>query len=242
MWEQLFEERGPVVLIAQLNKIGMTKIAVAISSSLLLSACTSTKLASIAKDKDGLEQSAAASDIENAEVQSETIAEIDQTTEATQTVKPLALASTRSESLFPDRPGTPAVAVSIKTRSETPPPEIDKLIKKYSRIYGVPEKLVHHVAHRESTYNPTAFSKGNYGLMQIRYRTAKGMGYDGKPEGLFDAETNLKYAVKYLRNAWVVADKDEKAADWLYRTGYYYEAKRKGKLAELNLMNSNGLH
>ncbi len=230
------------MLIAQLKKIGLTKIAVAISSGLLLSACTSTELASIAKDEEGLTQNAAASNIDTVDIQPETVAEISETTEATETVKPLALAPTKTGSLFPDRPGDPHIAVAIKTRSETPPPEIDKLIKKYSRIYGVPEKLVHHVAHRESTYNPTAFSKGNYGLMQIRYRTAKGLGYDGKPDGLFDAETNLKYAVKYLRNAWLVADKDEKAADWLYRTGYYYEAKRKGKLAQLNLINSDGLH
>ncbi|MCO6185626.1 lytic transglycosylase domain-containing protein [Rhizobium sp. L1K21] len=143
---------------------------------------------------------------------------------------------------FPPAPGKRFAAVTIKTRSETPPPEIEALIKKYSRIYGVPEDLVHHVAHRESTYNPAALHKGNYGLMQIRYNTAKGLGYQGKPSGLLDAETNLKYAVKYLHNAWIVADKDKKAADWLYRTGYYYQAKSKGKLGELELLNSDGLH
>jgi soluble lytic murein transglycosylase-like protein len=112
-------------------------------------------------------------------------------------------------------------------------PKIDALIAKYSALYGVPKSLVHHVAKRESTYNPKAYRNGNYGLMQIRYRTAKGMGYHGSPKGLFDAETNLKYAVKYLRGAWLVADKDAKAADWLYRTGYYYQAKRKGMLDEV---------
>lgn len=161
-------------------------------------------------------------------------------------VEPLALVepsnSKDMSAFFPPAPGKHFAAVTIKTRSETPPPEIEALIKKYSRIYGVPEKLVHHVAHRESTYNPAAFSRGNYGLMQIRYKTAKGLGYQGEPKGLFDAETNLKYAVKYLHNAWVVADKDAKAADWLYRTGYYYQAKSKGKLGELKLLNSEGLH
>jgi soluble lytic murein transglycosylase-like protein len=66
--------------------------------------------------------------------------------------------------------------------------------------------------------------------MQIKHQTARGMGYDGPASGLFDAETNLKYAVKYLRGAWLVAGRDQKRADWLYQTGYYYEAKRKGML------------
>lgn len=48
--------------------------------------------------------------------------------------------------------------------------------------------------------------------------------------GLFDAETNLKYAVKYLRGAWLVADSNRDNAVRLYARGYYYDAKRKGML------------
>ncbi len=229
------------MLINQLNKVGIA--ALAITSCIAITGCTSTELASIKQSaiKDAETAEAAEIDLQETEAATETAAVAE---DEEKSVKPLALVSTDSslDSLFPNRPGTPEVRVNIKTRSETPPPEIASLIKKYSRIYGVPEKLVHHVAHRESTYNPAAYSNGNYGLMQIRYRTAKGMGYQGKPDGLFDAETNIKYATKYLRNAWIVAEKDEKAADWLYRTGYYYEAKRKGKLGQLKLMNSDGLH
>lgn len=132
--------------------------------------------------------------------------------------------------------------VETKTRSLEPfattssdKPNLNQLIAKYATLYDVPEHLVHHVVRRESNYNPTAVHKGNWGLMQIRYNTAKGMGYDGSPTGLLDAETNLKYAVKYLRGAWVVADKDAKKADWLYRTGYYFQAKKKGLLEETGL-------
>jgi soluble lytic murein transglycosylase-like protein len=91
-------------------------------------------------------------------------------------------------------------------------------------------ELVRHVVNRESTFNPKAYNHGHWGLMQIKHQTARGMGYDGPASGLFDAETNLKYAVKYLRGAWLVAGRDQKRADWLYQTGYYYEAKRKGML------------
>jgi soluble lytic murein transglycosylase-like protein len=119
--------------------------------------------------------------------------------------------------------------------SSTKNTSLNQLIAKYSALYDVPEHLVHHVVRRESNYNPAAVHKGNWGLMQIRYNTAKGMGYDGSPTGLLDAETNLKYAVKYLRGAWIVADKDAKKADWLYRTGYYFQAKKKGLLDETGL-------
>lgn len=119
--------------------------------------------------------------------------------------------------------------------SSTQNTNLNQLIAKYSALYDVPEHLVHHVVRRESNYNPAAVHRGNWGLMQIRYNTAKGMGYDGSPTGLLDAETNLKYAVKYLRGAWIVADKDAKKADWLYRTGYYFQAKKKGLLDETGL-------
>ena len=114
-------------------------------------------------------------------------------------------------------------------------PELDKMIKYYADLNGIPVELVHRVVKRESNYNPRAYSKGNYGLMQIRYNTAKGLGYDGPAEGLFDAETNLKYATKYLHGAWMVADNQHDGAVKLYASGYYYHAKRKGLLEELGM-------
>jgi hypothetical protein len=119
--------------------------------------------------------------------------------------------------------------------SSTRNTNLNQLIAKYAALYDVPESLVHHVVRRETNYNPGAVHAGNWGLMQIRYKTAKGLGYDGSPNGLLDAETNLKYAVKYLKGAWIVADKDATKADWLYRTGYYYQAKKRQLLEKLNL-------
>ena len=113
--------------------------------------------------------------------------------------------------------------------------KIDELISKYAALYEVPEKLVRRVVNRESTFNPLAYNRGHWGLMQIKHATARGMGYDGPARGLFDAETNLKYAVKYLRGAWMVADGNEDQADKLYQSGYYYHAKRKGLLDETGL-------
>jgi soluble lytic murein transglycosylase-like protein len=69
--------------------------------------------------------------------------------------------------------------------------------------------------------------------MQIRYATARGMGYTGSASGLLDANTNLTYAVPYLANAYKVAGGNPDRAVSLYAGGYYYEAKRKGLLRAL---------
>ena len=69
--------------------------------------------------------------------------------------------------------------------------------------------------------------------MQIRFATARGMGYTGSASGLLDANTNLTYAVPYLANAYRVAGGDHARAVTLYAGGYYYVAKRKGLLKEL---------
>jgi soluble lytic murein transglycosylase-like protein len=112
---------------------------------------------------------------------------------------------------------------------------IDDLISRYAEHYGVPEELVRRVVRRESNFNPAAYARGNWGLMQIKHQTARTMGYDGPANGLLDAETNLRYAVRYLRGAWLVAGGDHDRAVRLYARGYYYDAKRKGLLQEAGL-------
>ncbi|RUX22284.1 lytic transglycosylase domain-containing protein [Mesorhizobium sp. M2A.F.Ca.ET.042.01.1.1] len=135
-------------------------------------------------------------------------------------------------------PGNPALLAAPgqpEQHASGPRGEIERLIEKYSALYEVPVELVRHVVNRESTFNPKAYNHGHWGLMQIKHATARGMGYDGPATGLFDAETNLKYAVKYLRGAWLVSGGNAKRADTLYQTGYYYDAKRKGLLEATGL-------
>ena len=111
--------------------------------------------------------------------------------------------------------------------------QLDAMIAQHAKAHGVPETLVHRVIKRESGYNPRASHRGNLGLMQIRYATARGMGYTGAASGLLDANTNLTYAVPYLANAYMVAGGNADRAVALYSGGYYYEAKRKGLLNAL---------
>ena len=115
-------------------------------------------------------------------------------------------------------------------------PQLRALTNRYADLYGVPRPLVHRVIVRESTHRPGARNGPYYGLMQILPATARTMGYRGTPQGLLDADTNLRYAVKYLRGAWLLSDGSYDTAVKWYSQGYYYEAKRRGMLKETGLV------
>jgi len=150
--------------------------------------------------------------------------------------------------LMPMKPAPRPIAVAAVTPTEAEPYEplafaqtpakvagLDGLISHYSDHYGVPESLVRRVIQRESGYNPRARNGAYYGLMQISHATARSMGYSGAPGGLLDADTNLRYAVKYLAGAYMVGGRNPDQAMRNYSRGYYYDAKRKGLLEEAGL-------
>lgn len=114
-------------------------------------------------------------------------------------------------------------------------PELDALIARYAAHHEIPVELLRRVVKRESTFNPAARNGPYWGLMQILPQTARTMGYDGPAEGLLDAETNLKYAGRYLRGAYITAGGDHDLAVRYYSRGYYYDAKRKGLLEATGL-------
>ena len=101
------------------------------------------------------------------------------------------------------------------------------MIAREAGIHGVPEAFVHRIVLRESRYKPRLVHNHCFGLMQIKYATAREMGYRGDARGLLDPQTNLTYAVPYLANAYRLADGDEDRATALFSGGYYYAAKRK---------------
>ena len=100
-----------------------------------------------------------------------------------------------------------------------------------SRLLGYAGRVIV----RESGYNPAARNGPYYGLMQISHATARGMGYRGEASGLLDAETNLRYAVRYLAGAYVTAGGNDDRAVQFYARGYYYDAKRLGLLEKSGL-------
>ena len=95
------------------------------------------------------------------------------------------------------------------------------MIARHAAANGLPVELVHRVVIRESGYNPRARSGGNLGLMQIKYATARGVGYAGPASGLMDPETNLTYAVRYLAGAYRAAGGNASRAVALYARGYH---------------------
>jgi soluble lytic murein transglycosylase-like protein len=143
--------------------------------------------------------------------------------------------STQFPGLASIAPRPAARSVEVASTTAVSPSSLDGLIAKYAIHYNVPEALVRRVIVRESGYNPKARNGPYYGLMQISYATAQSMGYRGAASGLLDAETNLKYAVKYLSGAYVVGGGSADQAVRNYSRGYYYDAKRKGLLEEVGL-------
>jgi len=97
----------------------------------------------------------------------------------------------------------------------------DALIAKHAAANGVPEQLIRRVIRIESRGNAGAVHAGNYGLMQIRLGTARGVGYSGDAQGLLDPDTNLTYAVKYLAGAYRAAGCDADRTVSYYQRGYY---------------------
>ncbi|MEO9864603.1 MAG: transglycosylase SLT domain-containing protein [Yoonia sp.] len=113
--------------------------------------------------------------------------------------------------------------------------EMRALVQKYAACHGIPESLLHRVIQRESDYRAGARNGPYWGLMQILPQTARTMGHRGTPESLLNAETNLLYAGRYLRGAWLLSNGDEATAVSWYARGYYYEARDRGLLVETGL-------
>ena len=128
--------------------------------------------------------------------------------------------------------GRAAKARAVRA-SVNPSPHIASLVAIHASANGVPPDLAHRVIMRESRYNPSARNRAYWGLMQISHATARGIGYRGPAQGLLDPDTNLRYGMAYLGNAYRIAGGNHNRAVRLYASGYYYEAKRKGMLGQL---------
>ena len=128
---------------------------------------------------------------------------------------------------------------SLAPVAEAPKGSLDERIAHYAALYDVPESLIRRSIRRESGYNPLARNGPYWGLMQIRYDTARGMGYRGPARGLLNADTNLKYAARYLANAWILSGGSEARAISLYAGGYFYVAKRRGMLDQMKVADAD---
>lgn len=114
-------------------------------------------------------------------------------------------------------------------------PQLRSRINFWADYYDVPPAIVQRIILRESQHRPGARNGPYYGLMQLNPQTARTMGHRGSPAALLDADTNLRYGVRYLRGAWMVANGDPDETVMWYSRGYYDEAKRRGLLKRTGL-------
>ena len=101
----------------------------------------------------------------------------------------------------------------------------EDIIGKYARLYNVPEVWIQGVIAQESSGNPMAYRAepsihdASYGLMQLLYGTAKGLGYIGTPEGLYDPDTNIGLGTKLLGQWRLKYGDDVQAVYSAYNSG-----------------------
>jgi soluble lytic murein transglycosylase-like protein len=104
---------------------------------------------------------------------------------------------------------TPAATAAVKS-----------LILQYADENGVPFTLADAVVRIESRYDAKARNGVNVGLTQINVQTAQSLGYSGPATGLFDPETNLRYGLRYLAQAYKLAGGDTCGTILRYQAGH----------------------
>lgn len=99
---------------------------------------------------------------------------------------------------------------------------LEHLIARHASEAGVPVALAQAVVRIESNFNPRATgSAGEVGLMQIKPRTARGIGYTGSTSALYDPDINLRWGMKYLAGAYKLAGGDLCGTVMRYQGGHY---------------------
>ena len=114
--------------------------------------------------------------------------------------------------------------VPLSRADDTPPdPRVANrvLVRTQALDAGLPPEIADAVATVESGYDPAAIGKvGEVGLMQVLPSTAHMLGFAGGPAELAQPETNVRYGVTYLAQAWRLADKDLCTTVMKYRAGH----------------------
>lgn len=94
---------------------------------------------------------------------------------------------------------------------------VPEMVKSEARRQGVPVSLALAVAKHESNFRCNAVGKaGERGVMQIKPRTARGLGYRGSASGLNNCKTGILYGMIYLKMAY------KKSGGSVYRTALLY--------------------
>ena len=96
-----------------------------------------------------------------------------------------------------------------------------RLVRQEAQQRGLPPEVADAVAQVESAYNPNAVGTvGEVGLMQVRPTTAAMLGHTGTIADLHEPSANIRYGVRYLAEAWKLANGDLCRALMKYRAGH----------------------
>jgi soluble lytic murein transglycosylase-like protein len=80
----------------------------------------------------------------------------------------------------------------------------DSIVAKYSAQFEIPASWIEAVIITESSGDPAAYrfepklNEASYGLMQLLLSTARGLGFTGRAEELYDPDTNIYFGTKLL--------------------------------------------
>jgi soluble lytic murein transglycosylase-like protein len=99
-------------------------------------------------------------------------------------------------------------------------PDMKALIARHASENGVPFELADAVVRLESKYNAAARNGPHVGLTQIHAGTAFALGYRGATAGLLDPDTNLRYGLKYLAQAYKLAGGDTCGTILRFQSGH----------------------
>ncbi len=115
----------------------------------------------------------------------------------------------------------PALAPSSASARNTDHAPILALVDKHATLLGLPVAFARAVVRIESNYNPKATGRQReVGLMQIKYETARGIGFTGTREELYEPDTNLRWGMKYLATAWKLGGSTPCGAVMKYQGGH----------------------
>ncbi len=111
---------------------------------------------------------------------------------------------------------TPALAESVPD-----------MVRREAIRQGVPVSLALTIARLESGFRCSAVGRGGErGVMQIKPRTARGIGYRGTPSGLNNCRVGIRYGMIYLRMAYRLAKGNVYRTALLYNGGLGTKRKR----------------
>ncbi len=107
--------------------------------------------------------------------------------------------------------------------------DVRSMVREEAHRQGVPVSLALSIAKHESNFRCSAVGRhGERGVMQIKPRTARGLGYRGKPSGLNDCATGIRYGMIYLKMALKKAGGNPYRAAILYNAGLGSGRKKSG--------------